>query len=157
MKSVRKWTLLERFLYKEIGIEFKACLYFFCILFFYSMFRIVGGNWEASIVHMAEMILTAYAIGYLQVLALSNFDEGEQLGVREALYILLCTGMYTLVAVLGKWFDGSVVMLVAFFCYMVLVYVCAFLVYKIKRDLDTKALNEELRAFQEQAVDKEVA
>lgn len=149
MKSVKKWTLLERYLHQEIGIEFKACLYFFCILFFYSIFRITGGNWEASIIHMAEMILTTYAMGYLQVLALSNFDEGEKLGLREVGYILLCTGMYTLVAALGKWFDGSVWMLAAFFCYMVLVYVCAFLVYKIKRDLDTRVLNEELKAFQE--------
>lgn len=149
MKNVKKWTVLERFLYKEIGIEFKACLYFFCILFFYSMFRIAHGSWEASIIHMAEMILTAYGIGYLQVLALNNFDEGEQLGLREICYILLCTGIYMLVAVLGNWFAGNMWMLVAFFCYMVLVYVCAFLVYKVKRDLDTRMLNEELRAFQE--------
>ena len=33
MKNVKKWTLLERYLHQEIGIEFKACLYFFCILF----------------------------------------------------------------------------------------------------------------------------
>ncbi len=149
MKEIKKWTLLERYLYKEIGIEFKACLYFFCILFFYSMFRITRGSWEASIIHMAEMILTAYGIGYLQVLALNNFDEGEQLRLREVLYILLCTGIYTLVAVLGDWFAGNMWMMVAFFCYMVLVYVCAFLVYKVKRDLDTRVLNEELKAFQE--------
>lgn len=100
--------------------------------------------------HMAEMILTAYGIGYLQVLVLNNFDEGEQLGVREIFYILLCTGIYMFVAVLGNWYAGNVWMLVAFFCYMVLVYVCAFLVYKVKRDLDTRLLNEELRAFQEE-------
>lgn len=148
MKEGKKWTLLERYLHQEIGIEFKACLYFFCILFFYAMFRIAGGSWEASILHMMEMILTAYAMGYLQVLVLSNFDEGERLGVRQVCYILLCTSLYTLAAVLGKWFDGSVWMLAAFFLYMVLVYVCAFLAYKIKRDLDTKVLNEELKAFQ---------
>ena len=148
MKNEKKWTLLERLLYKEIGVEFKACLYFFCILFFYSMFRIAHGSWEASIIHMAEMILTAYGIGYLQVLALNNFDEGEQLAWREVAYIVLCTGLYTLVAVLGNWFAGNVWMPVAFFCYMVLIYVCAFLVYKVKRDLDTRLLNEELKNFQ---------
>lgn len=149
-KETGRWSLLERFLYKEIGIEFKACLYFFCILFFYSMFRISLGSWEASILHMTEMILTAYAIGYLQVLVLNNFDEGEKLGVREACYIFLCTGIYTIVALAGDWFAGSIGMLAAFFAYMLLVYVCAFLVYKIKRDLDTRLLNEELRVFQEQ-------
>ena len=31
---MKKPTLWERYLTKEIGIEFKACLYFFALLFF---------------------------------------------------------------------------------------------------------------------------
>ncbi len=34
MSDKRKTTLWERYLTTEIGIEFKACLYFFAILFF---------------------------------------------------------------------------------------------------------------------------
>lgn len=34
MKKERKLSLWERYLTKEIGIEFKACLYFYAILFF---------------------------------------------------------------------------------------------------------------------------
>ncbi|MBQ7774404.1 MAG: DUF3021 family protein [Lachnospiraceae bacterium] len=151
MKSANRMTGMERFLFKEIGVEFKACLYFFCILFFYSMYRMIQGVWDASIVHMIEMILTAYFMGYFQVLVLSNFDEGERLGIREICYTILCSGLYTVVAALGKWFDGRFLMIVTFFLYMLLVYICAFLVYKIKRDLDTKQLNEELRAFQERS------
>ncbi len=144
----KKLTPFERYLQEEIGIEFKACLYFFCILFFYSMWRIAGGNWQAGIIHMGEMILATYVMGYIQVRLLSNFDEGEQLGIREILYMVLCAGIYTGLAVLCKWFDGIIGPAVAFFFYMLLVYVCAFLVYKIKRDLDTRVLNEELKLFQ---------
>ena len=141
-------TRLERSLCKEIGIEFKACLYFFCILFFYCVCRMVGGDWNASILHMGEMILLTYGMGYFQLFCLNNFDEGEKLGVREVFYILLCVGIYTLVAWVCKWFD-SFLLLLFFTLYLCLAYVCAFLVYKIKRNLDSKALNEELKEFQE--------
>ena len=141
-------TRLERYLSKEIGIEFKACLYFFCILFFYCVCRMVGGDWNASILHMGEMILLTYGMGYFQLFCLNNFDEGEKLGVRETFYILLCVGIYTLVAWVCKWFD-SFLLLLFFALYLCLAYVCAFLVYKIKRNLDSKALNEELKEFQE--------
>lgn len=142
-------TGLEKYLSKEIGIEFKACLYFFCILFFYCICRIVDGNWSASIVHMGEMILLTYGMGYFQLFCLNNFDEGEKLGAREALYILLCVGIYSLAAWGFQWFAGSILLLFFFALYLVLAYVCAFLVYKVKRDLDSKVLNEELKAFQE--------
>ncbi len=141
-------TRLERYLSKEIGIEFKACLYFFCILFFYCVCRMVGGDWNASILHMGEMILLTYGMGYFQLFCLNNFDEGEKLGVREVFYILLCVGIYTLVAWVCKWFD-SFLLLLFFALYLCLAYVCAFLVYKVKRNLDSKALNEELKEFQE--------
>lgn len=141
-------TRLERYLSKEIGIEFKACLYFFCILFFYCVCRMVGGDWNASILHMGEMILLTYGMGYFQLFCLNNFDEGEKLGVREVFYILLCVGIYTLVAWVCKWFDSSLLLLF-FALYLCLTYVCAFLVYKVKRNLDSKALNEELKEFQE--------
>ncbi len=140
-------TRLERYLSKEIGIEFKACLYFFCILFFYCVCRIVEGNWNAGILHMTEMILLTYGMGYFQLFCLNNFDEGEKLGLREAFYILLCVGIYTMVAWIGKWF-GSPLQLLLFALYLCLAYVCAFWVYKVKRDLDSKALNEELKEFQ---------
>lgn len=82
-KRRKKISVWEHYLTKEIGIEFKACLYFFCILFFYSVYRVVGGSLEASIIHMSEMILLTYAMGYVQVYLLSNFDEGEHLGIKE--------------------------------------------------------------------------
>lgn len=142
-------TRLERYLSKEIGIEFKACLYFFCILFFYCVCRIAEGDWNASILHMAEMIFLTYGMGYFQLFCLNNFDEGEKLGLREGFYILLCVGIYTLVAWIGRWFNDSLLQLGLFALYLCLAYVCAFWVYKVKRDLDSRVLNEELKEFQE--------
>ena len=147
-------TRLERYLSKEIGIEFKACLYFFCILFFYCVCRIVDGNWNAGILHMTEMILLTYGMGYFQLFCLNNFDEGERLGLREAFYILLCVGIYTGAGWFFHWFEGAPIVLLFFGLYLCLAYVCAFLVYKVKRDLESKALNEELKEFQ--ARNKEV-
>lgn len=154
-KRRKKISVWEHYLAKEIGIEFKACLYFFCILFFYSVYKVVGGSLEANIIHMAEMILLTYAMGYVQVYLLSNFDEGEQLGAREIFYLILCSLIYTGASFLGKWFDRSVAVTIGFAVYMMVVYVCAFLVYKSKRCIDEKFLNEDLKAFQERRMNHE--
>ena len=52
----KKVSLWERYLTKEIGIEFKACLYFFGVLFYYCTYRLCIGVTVAEILHMAEMI-----------------------------------------------------------------------------------------------------
>lgn len=151
----KKVSLFERYLTDEIGIEFKACLYFFCILFFYSVYRVVNGSWEASILHMLEMILLTYGMGYVQLFFMSNFDEGEKLGAKEICYTILCSGIYTGFSFLGKWFDRNLIATICFLLYMILAYVCAFLVYKVKRSIDGKILNEDLKAFQERRTKSE--
>ena len=142
-------TLWERYLTKEIGIEFKACLYFYCVLFFYSVYRISDGCFEASIIHMAQMIAAAYIMCYFQVFLLDNFDESQRLGVRELVSSIACSGIYTAVAAMCGWFDQDKTMLVIFCVFMEFSYICVFLIYKIKRGIDTKMLNEDLRAFKE--------
>ena len=149
MNKKRSISRFERYLFEEIGIEFKACLYFFCILFFYSVCRMVEGNFEAGIIHMAEMIFLAYGMGYAQVYLLSNFDEGERLQLRGGVYIVLCSAIYAVVSFVCRWFERSVVVSLGFFLYMMLIYVCAFFVYKFRRDIDAKMLNDDLKAFQE--------
>lgn len=143
-----KLSLLERYLVVEIGIEFKACIYFFSILFFYSMYRLLCGSMEASILHMGEMIFLTYGMGYLQKYGLADFDEADRLGLKEIAYLLLCAGIYTIVSWLGGWFDRRMSVTILYALFMVLAYVCGFLVYKVKRTLDAKQLNEDLRAFQ---------
>lgn len=143
-----KLSLLERYLAVEIGIEFKACLYFFCILFFYSMFRLLSGSTQASILHMGEMIFLTYGMGYFQKYVLDNFDEADRLGLRGTVSLLLCVAIYTAVSWLGGWFNRRVPVTAFFALYMALAHVCGFLVYKVKRTLDARQLNEDLRAFQ---------
>ena len=148
MKSDNRLTLWERYLTKEIGIEFKACLYFFAILFFYCVYRIIGGVYVASMLHMAEMIFTCYGICYLQVYAFANFDEAEQLKVRECIGMAVCTLIYCLISYVGGWFGKSILPTVLFACYLLLTYFCVFLIYKYKRLIDDKTLNAELKLFQ---------
>lgn len=137
----------KQFLASEIGIEFKACLYFFAILFFYSMYQIWQGSFFVSIIVMTEMIFSTYIMGYIQVYLLGNFDEAERMGLKEILAGVFCSSLYTGVSFLGKWYDRSIAVGVLFFFYIMLCYVCAFLVYKIKRDVDTMLLNQELENF----------
>ncbi len=144
MKKVSLW---ERYLTKEIGIEFKAALYFFSFLLFYCCYRLYLGQSEASILHMAEMIFTAYIIGYLQVYLLWNFDEADALGPKEFFGMLLCTTLYTILSYACAWFDKNVYVSVGFFAYVVFVYICVFMIYKYKRKIDDKLLNQDLELF----------
>lgn len=148
-KSKKLLSIWEHYIAKEIGIEFKACLYFFCILFYYSVYRLVGGIHAADILHMTEMILLAYGMGYVQVYLLSSFDEAEHFRGREIGYMLLCTLIYTGFSFLFKWFDKNLAVTIGFAFYIMLAYICAFLVYKSKREIDEKLLNNDLKAFQE--------
>ncbi|MGN0395208.1 MAG: DUF3021 family protein [Coprococcus sp.] len=147
-KKSNNISVWQRYLTVEIGIEFKACLYFFCLLFFYSIYRIIGGSFEASIIHMAEMIFTTYVMGYVQVFLMSNFDESERLRAKEIIYIIICSFIYVFVATFTGWFDRRLKISIIFFFFMIFVYICSFLICKIKRDIDAKILNEDLKSFQ---------
>lgn len=138
---------LKKYLSSEIGIEFKAGLYFFTILFFYCLYRIGQGSFQADIIIMAEMIFGAYVMGYIQVFLLGNFDEGERFGIREGLSSILCSALYTATSFVLNWYDRSIMATMAFLFYMLFCYICMFLVYKIKRDIDTELLNQDLENF----------
>ena len=148
MKERKRVSLWELYLTKEISIEFKACLYFFAFLFYYCMYRVIGGVYDASILHMTELILACYIIGYIQVYLLWNFDEADKLGGKEILGIALCTAVYTAISWLFNWFDKNIIATVLFTAYILLVYFCVYLVYKYKRIIDDKKLNEDLKLFQ---------
>ncbi len=148
MKDKKKITIWERYLTNEIGIEFKSCLYFFAILFFYCMYRVINGCFEADMIHMGEMILICYAIGYIQVYVFWNFDETVKFGVKECIGMLVCVCLYGGVSFFGKWFDGRFTPTLIFAAYIILCYVCVIIIYRSKRKIDDKKLNEELRLFQ---------
>ena len=148
MDGKKKPTLFERYLTKEIGIEFKACLYFFAILFFYCVYKLAAGVYVAGILHMSEMIFACYIMCYIQVYIFGNFDESDEMGVKEISGMIICTAVYALLSYFLGWFDGSLWLSLGFAAYMIVVYICAFLVYLFKRRIDDKILNEELKAFQ---------
>lgn len=150
-KQSKKLSAWKHYIAKEIGIEFKSCLYFFCILFFYCVYRLLHGNDTAQILHMTQMICVAYAMGYIQMYFLANFDEAEKLRIKELLCITFCSAAYALFSLLFKWFDRSAAAATLFAFYMTLVYLCAFFVYKSKREMDSKRLNEDLKYFQERS------
>ena len=139
----------KRYLSDEIAIEYKACLYFFVILFFYCVCLIWNGMYSARILYMAEMILTTYCIGYMQVYWLHNFDEAERLSGREAAAMFFCTGLYTGASFLFGWFGQNMAVTGIFFCYILFMYLCAYLANKIKRRIDTENLNKMLKEFKE--------
>jgi len=148
MKNKKKVTLWELYLTKEIGIEFKACLYFFAFLFYYCVYRLINGVYDASILHMTELILACYIIGYIQVYLLWNFDEADSFRVKEIAGMVICTIVYCLLSWLFNWFNKNLLVTLIFAAYILLVYVCVYLIYKYKRIIDDKKLNEDLKLFQ---------
>ena len=141
----------KRYIRDEIAIEYKACLYFFAVLFFYCCYLIYNGIYSARILYMFEMIAATYFMGYLQVYGLHNFDEAERLSGREAAAMFFCTGLYTAVSYFCGWFGRNVVLTGIFFFYVLFLYWCAYLVNKIKRTIDTENLNKMLKEFKEEA------
>ena len=148
MKENGKLTVWEKYLTNEIGIEFKACLYFFAMLFFYCVYRMISGVDNASILHMAEMIFTCYIIGYIQVFLFGNFDEAEKLGVREIAGVVVCTFLYCLVSYFGNWYEKKLPVTLIMAAYILVTYICVIIIYRSKRRIDDKKLNEELKLFQ---------
>ena len=138
---------LKKFISLEIGIEIKACLYFAIILFFYFAYQVIQGSLYASITRMIEIVLTAYAMSYLQVYLLHNFDEAERIDVHVVIRTLFCSVLYTAASFFFRWYDRNLTATACYFLYMLLCYLCVFLIYKIKRDIDTAQLNQELEAF----------
>lgn len=138
---------LKKYLTMEIGIEFKSALYFFAILFFISIYQIINGCWEVGIIVMAEIMTTAYIMGYIQVLCLRNFEETERIGRYEVGAIFGCSLVYGVVSYLGNWFEHKILVTVIFTAYVVFLYYCMIFVYYAKRHIDTELLNDDLEAF----------
>lgn len=138
---------IEKCLSREIAIEYKACLYFSCLMAFDCAYLLYRKVYSVQILQMWEMILTAYFIGYLQVYVLRNFDESEQFGKWEIFASLLCTGIYTAASLVFEWFDRNLPASILFFGFVLLCYVCVYLCNKIKREIDTKHLNHLLEDY----------
>ena len=142
------WALVERWLTIKIGVEIRCCLSFFLMLFFYCVYRLLCGSTAANIWHIAEMILVAYLFGWVQALLHADFDEMDRLGLREWAVIVAGALVYGLTGRLGGWFEGSAAVTLLFTAYMIGCGLCTLLIYHIKRSIDAKLLNDDLKQFQ---------
>lgn len=141
--------LFEEYLTRKIGAEIKCCLTFLLILCYYCAYKLVIGFEAAGILHMFEMVWTAYILEWIQVLLHSDFDEVDRLSLKEWFVVLGGSLIYALISLLCGWFAGNIPVTIGFFVYMIVAYLCTYLIYKIKRTIDAKMLNNDLRAFQE--------
>lgn len=139
----------EKFFAAEIGIEFKAALYFYSILFFYIGYELINGSIQADIYVILEMIASTYIMGYIQVFLLGNFDEAERLTWREILKAVGCSLIYAIFSYLLNWFDKIPLLSVIFFAFMVFCYGCTYWLYSFRRSVSTKELNRELENFKQ--------
>ena len=111
-------ALIERWITIKIGVEVRCCLTFFLMVFFYCVYRLLGGSAEAGVWHLAEMIGVAYLFGWVQALLHADFDEMDRLGPKEWAVLISGAAIYALTAWLGGWFDASALVTVLFFIYM---------------------------------------
>ena len=138
---------LKRVLSNEIAIEYKASLYTLCIMVFYCIYLLCCGIYSADIFFLLQTFCTAYVIVYIQYYLLENPDEAERLGLSRLLGILCCVLLYTVMSYFWNWFDRNLFVTTLFFVYMINIYLCVFLVNKIKRVIDTNRLNHLLTEF----------
>jgi membrane protein implicated in regulation of membrane protease activity len=144
---MNKLSKLEKYIATEIGIELKSCLYFYCIMLFLCIFLMLQGRFYVSIITMIEIIVTIYIICNIQVYLFHNFDEADRLELMELIGILVCTGMYTVISYLLGWFERNLTVTISFALFMIFSYVCVYFVYKIKRTIETKQLNNLLSDY----------
>lgn len=137
----------DAFLISEIGIEFKAALYFYSILFFYMGFSLLSGSRQIEIFTVIQMVAATYIMGFVQVYLLGNFDEAEHIGLREVLAAAGCSVVYSLVGWLLNWFERSIPVTIVFFFFMLVCYGCTCWLYSFRRSATTRQLNSELEAF----------
>ena len=69
----------KSYLNLEIVIDYKTCVYFFSIWFFYCVYLLCMGVRCSDILYMFEMMAAAYVIIYVQFYAFHNYDEASQL------------------------------------------------------------------------------
>ncbi len=139
----------------EIWIEYKACLYSFCVTVFYCIYLVCQKVYFASILIMFESIILAYLMGYVQVYLLRDFDEAERIGVWETVCIVGCSVVYTAASYVLNWFERSIPVTGLFFLFMLFSYFCVYLVNRIRRAFDTQNLNKMLADFKRGEQEKE--
>jgi len=145
----RFWGFVEKYVTRKIGVEIACCLMFFLALCFYCGYRLIYGELNAEILHMFEMVMLAYILGWIQSLIGSDFDEADRLGIKDWAVVIAGAGIYAAASWIFGWFGRDIWAVVLFGVYMVIAYLCSYLVYAMKRAIDAKLLNVDLKQFQQ--------
>lgn len=145
-------NLVEMYITRKIGVEIKCCLMFFMILCYYCSYRLIGGVSYAHIPHMLEMVMIAYLLAWAQSLIRADFHEVEKLRAKEWGFIVASCVIYVIVSLILGWYDQNIAVTIVFAVYMLVVYLCIFWIYKIKRVIDAKLLNADLKHFQNRKI-----
>lgn len=138
----------KRWLTLKIGVEIRCCLSFFLMLFYYCVYRLMSAVTQASILHMAQMMLMAYAVGWVQALTHTDYDQIDGLGAREWGVMAFASIAYGAAGWGFGWFGGNAAAAWLFPAYMAGCALSTYLICRIKRAIDGKGLNEDLKAFQ---------
>ncbi len=146
-KKIRDF--LELYLTRKIGAEIKCCLIWLYLVCYYCGYRLICGFTEAGIIHLLEMLLAAYFVQWVQVLLHSDFDEVDRISLREYAFIAVSSVVFSVLSIILGWFDGRIAVTVGLFGFMICAYLCTFLIYKIKRAIDARLLNNNLKRFQQ--------
>ena len=104
---------------------------------------------------MFEMLWLAYILEWIQILLHSDFDEVDKLRMKEWMIIMIGSFVCGIVGHLLGWFDGNIVVAIGYGVYMIAAYLCTFLIYKIKRSIDAKILNNDLKHFHERRLQEQ--
>lgn len=150
-------TKFEKFLVDELGIEFKAAMYFYTMFFFYVVYQLSKGIWQADLLVLLQMIATTYIMGYIQVFLLGNFDEAERVTWQVVMKVIGGALVYACISYIGKWFERNLTVTLIYFAFMIGCYGCVYWVYSFRRSVSTKKMNEELNMFKEQKKSKMVS
>ena len=143
-------TRAEQFLLKELGIEFKAALYFYTMFFFYFAYRIWCGSIQANLIVLVEMIAATYIMAWLQTVLLGNFDEAEKVDVSVVIKMFCSAVVYVGISYVGNWFDRNLIVTAIYFVFMIACYISVYWAYSFRRIVSTKEMNDELQAFKQQ-------
>ncbi|MEE1075879.1 MAG: DUF3021 family protein [Acutalibacteraceae bacterium] len=142
-------TFFEKYLTRKIGVEIKCCVMFFMLLCFYAGYKLICGFHDANIFHMIEMVMLAYILGWIQMLIGSDFDEVDRLNIKDWFVVIGGSAIYSLVSFAFSWFERNIVVTLIFAVYMVIAYLGIFLIHTIKRAIDAKLLNNDLKKFKQ--------
>lgn len=142
-------TFFEKYLTRKIGVEIKCCVMFFMLLCFYAGYKLICGFHDANIFHMIEMVMLAYILGWIQMLIGSDFDEVDRLNIKDWFVVIGGSAIYSLASFAFSWFERNIVITLIFAVYMVIAYLGIFLIHTIKRAIDAKLLNNDLKKFKQ--------